>query len=266
MKGAGLTHRALTERSHRRASRRGARGDATPKPPTHKHRKDADFRVPGSASSAGTALGTNRDGSSLNSSRGTTPSQSPRVSAPAGSPHEEDLDDVKKQRAEIAMQVHRAVVVEVSGLAIVYSLAGIVFQDHDLACSLFFSDPRSSIAALPSSRAWNCGPEVKELESRARVAEAKAEGRVWKDGGGGLLKRRKKRASQTEQPSEAMKKYVETMQNDGGAASGGIALDRLGPALAKGADAAARAPARSEPRLPVSLSRVARALRPRALR
>ena len=94
MKGAGLTHRALTERSYRRASRRGARGDATPKPPTHKHRKDADFRVPGSASSAGTALGTNRDGSSLNSSRGTTPSQSPRVSAPAGSPHEEDLDDV----------------------------------------------------------------------------------------------------------------------------------------------------------------------------
>jgi len=79
------------------------------------------------------------------------------------------------------------------------------------------------------------------------IAEAKAEGRVWKDGGGGLLKRRKKRASQTEQPSEAMKKYVETMQNDGGAASGGIALDRLGPALAKGADAAARASARSEP-------------------
>jgi hypothetical protein len=104
MKGAGLTHRALTERSHRR---REKRGDATPKPPTHgrgsKHQnqnRDVNFRVPGSASSAGTAFNTNRsrDGSSANSSLGNTPSQSPRVPGSAGerfgSPNEEDLDDV----------------------------------------------------------------------------------------------------------------------------------------------------------------------------
>ena len=104
MKGAGLTHRALTERSHRR---REKRGDATPKPPTHgrgsKHQnqnRDVNFRVPGSASSAGTAFNTNRsrDGSSANSSLGNTPSQSPRLPGSAGerfgSPNEEDLDDV----------------------------------------------------------------------------------------------------------------------------------------------------------------------------
>ena len=104
MKGAGLTHRALTERSHRR---REKRGDATPKPPTHgrgsklqNQNRDVNFRVPGSASSAGTAFNTNRsrDGSSANSSLGNTPSQSPRLPGSAGerfgSPNEEDLDDV----------------------------------------------------------------------------------------------------------------------------------------------------------------------------
>ena len=75
------------------------------------------------------------------------------------------------------------------------------------------------------------------------IAEAKAEGRVWKDGGGGLLKRRKKRASQTEQPSEAMKKSGEPWQNDGGSAAGGIPIEKLGPALEAGAtDAARKAP------------------------
>ena len=63
------------------------------------------------------------------------------------------------------------------------------------------------------------------------------------DGGGGLLKKRKKKPKDVQGPSEAMKKYVETLQNDGGSAAGGIPIEKLGPALEAGAtDAARKAP------------------------
>lgn len=88
LKGAGATHRALTERSHRRRS-----GEKTPKPPRHDTKKDKNFKVPGSAS---TVFPTNRSSMSNNSSQSNTPVGTPRTNRTGNSPKSpnDDLDDV----------------------------------------------------------------------------------------------------------------------------------------------------------------------------